>query len=232
MVTEHRFQAADSRGDVTALLDRPQDSSALLVLAHGAGASMSHPFMETMATLLANHAVATLRFNFPYMEQGRRAPDRQPVLVETIRSAVAFAASIAPGLPLLAGGKSMGGRMTSLAHAEEKLANIQGIVFLGFPLHAPGKDSSERGAHLVHVDLPLLFVQGTRDRLARLDLIESAAGALSDATLHIVDQGDHSFKVPKRMGRSYENVLEEIADSVRSWIDVRVLGLHGDGLSQ
>lgn len=216
--TEHRFTATASSGEVAAILTRPRDPLALYVFAHGAGAGMHHPFMERTASALADRGVAVLRYHFPYKERGRKAPDRPPVLVEAVRSAVAEAARLAPGVPLLAGGKSMGGRMTSTAAAEEPLPGVHGVVFFGFPLHAAGKPSTERAAHLAHVGLPMLFLQGARDKLADLTLLEPILSDLRPApTLHVVGDADHGFHVPRRSGRSDADVLEELADRFLHW---------------
>lgn len=215
---ELRFDASRSSGEVSALWMRPDDAVACLVFAHGAGAGMRHAFMEAVAGRLADRGIATLRFQFPYTERGGRRPDPQPILLATVRSAVAAAAEAADGLPLFAGGKSMGGRMTSLAAAAEPLAAVRGIVFFGFPLHPAGRPSAERGEHLARVALPMLFLQGTRDALADLELLRPVCEALgSRATLQIVDDADHSFHVRKRSGRSDEDVLDELADAVRGW---------------
>lgn len=207
-------------GSVSALLVRPRDASALLVLGHGAGAGMRHVFMEEMAGLLGERGVATLRYQFPYMEAGRRYPNPQRILTATVRRAVAAAHEAAPELPLFAGGKSMGGRMTSLAAADAPLAGVRGIAFLGFPLHGIGKPPGiERSEHLHRVELPLLFVQGTRDRLANLDFLCPVVERLGPrATLHVVEGGDHSFKVLKRSGRTHPEVMAEVADAVAGWI--------------
>lgn len=217
-VTEHRFLASKSSGEVSALLRRPPDAAALYVFAHGAGAGMRHKFMEAAAERLAARGVATFRYNFPYMEAGRGGPNPAPLLLATVRSAVAAAASLAPDLPLLAGGKSMGGRMTSTAAAAEPLPGVRGIAFFGFPLHAPGKDSAERGAHLADVGLPMLFLQGTRDKLANLDLLRPLLDGVRPAPkLHILDDADHGFHVPKRSGRSDADVLDEMCDVLEGW---------------
>ena len=207
---------------VSALLVRPPDASALLVLGHGAGAGMRHVFMEEIAGLLADRGVATFRYQFPYMEAGRRYPNPQRILTATVRRAVAAAHEAAPDLPLFAGGKSMGGRMTSLA-ADAPLAGVRGIAFLGFPLHGIGKPPGiERSEHLHQVELPLLFVQGARDRLANLDFLRPVVERLgSRATLHVVEGGDHSFKVLKRSGRTHPEVMAEVADAVAGWIRAR-----------
>jgi predicted alpha/beta-hydrolase family hydrolase len=206
-------------GQVSGLFERPPDAQWLYVLAHGAGAGMRHAFMEGMATALADRAVATLRYQFPYAEQGRRRPDSPQVAQEAVRAAVARAAELAPGLPLVAGGKSYGGRMTShAAAAEPRLLGVRGLVFLGFPLHAAGRPGVTRAAHLPGVGVPMLFVQGTRDALADLALIRSVVGPLgASATLHVVVGADHGFRVPKASGRTPDAVLGEIADAVVEW---------------
>ena len=219
-LTEHRFEATTSSGDVSALLMRPLDADCLLVLAHGAGAGMRHPFMEAVAACLADRRIATFRYQFPYIEHGRRRPDFQPVLLKTVRSAASAASEVSDGLPLFAGGKSMGGRMTSLAASKESLDAVRGIVFLGFPLHPVQKPGIERSDHLKAVHVPLLFLQGTRDKLARLDLLEPVCQDLApSATLHLVEGADHGFHVLKRSGRTDDDVQDETADATRTWID-------------
>jgi predicted alpha/beta-hydrolase family hydrolase len=203
---------------VSALLERPADARWLLAFAHGAGAGIHHPFMESMAGALAGRGIATLRYQFPYMERGRRPPDPQPILLETVRAAVEHAVDMAQGLPVLAGGKSMGARMTSLAESGESLSGVSGIVFFGFPLHPAGRPSTDRAAHLEAVTIPMLFLQGARDRLASLDLLTPVcAGLGSRATLHVVEDADHSFHVPKRTGRTYNQVLNELAGQTAEW---------------
>jgi predicted alpha/beta-hydrolase family hydrolase len=217
-IEELRFQATERRGEVSALLLRPPDATCLLVLGHGAGAGMIHPFMEDMAERLARRNIATLRYQFPYMEQGNRRPDPAPILKATVRSAVATAAQLGEGLPLLAGGKSMGGRMTSLAASEQALPGVRGLVFFGFPLHAAGKPGDERAKHLKDVDAPMLFLQGTRDRLADLELLRPVCRGLGRrCTLEVLDQADHSFRVPKRSGIDQDDVLDRLADAVLAW---------------
>lgn len=215
---EMRFVASKSAGEVGALLMLPADASRLLVLAHGAGAGMRHAFMESIAARLASRGVATLRYQFPYMERKIGRPDPRPLLFATVRAAVAAAAQAVPGVPLLAGGKSMGGRMTSMAAAEEPLEGVKGIAFFGFPLHPAGKPSTERGGHLTGVTVPMLFLQGTRDALADLDLLRPITDALGGrATMHVIDGADHSFHVLKRSGRTDADVLDELAATVASW---------------
>jgi len=218
--TELRFQASRSSGEVSALLERPDSARWLMVLGHGAGAGMRHHFMQDAAAALASHQIATFRYQFPYLEKRTSRPDPQPVLLATVRSAVAAAHAAAGDLPLLAGGKSMGGRMTSLACAEDGLPDVRGLVFFGFPLHPPGAPGTGRAEHLERVGTPMLFLQGTRDKLADLGLLGPVIERLgSKATLHIVEGGDHSFAVPKRSGRSPEDVLEELARTVAAWAE-------------
>ncbi|MCP3904718.1 MAG: alpha/beta hydrolase [Planctomycetes bacterium] len=201
------------------LLLRPPDPAALLALAHGAGAGMRHAFMEALAGRLADRRIATLRYEFPYMQEGRRRPDPPKVAVAAVRDAVAEAAQHAGELPLFAGGKSFGGRMTSTAAAEAPLANVRGIVFFGFPLHPAGKPGTTRAKHLADVDVPMLFLQGTRDALADLDLLRPVCGGLGDrARLHIVNGADHGFHVLKRSGRTDDEVLDELADTAAAFM--------------
>lgn len=210
-----RVEVSAELGSVSSLLQRPADAHSLFVLAHGAGADMHHGTMGAIADALAHHGVATFRYQFPYSEQGRRAPNRRAQLIETVRAAVDEASDHAGELPLLAGGKSMGGRMTSLAQAEKELPGVRGLVFFGFPLHAAGRPSRERGAHLDHVALPMLFLQGARDRLASLELLRPLCRELGRrASLHVVEDADHSFHVLKRTARSDEEVLDELAREV------------------
>lgn len=212
------FQATQSSGNVSALLLKPKNASSLLVFAHGAGADMRHHFMEDMSRELASLGVATLRYQFPYTEKGSKRIDPKPILLATVCSAVAFAHEVSGGLPVFAGGKSMGGRMTSLAASEEPLPGVQGIVFVGFPLHPAGEPSTERAEHLFNVKSPMLFLQGTRDTLADLSLLKPICKKLGKrATLFVVDEADHSFHVPKRTGKSDADVLAELAKTVTEW---------------
>ena len=218
--TKHSFEATQSSGVVSALLMCPANADCLLVLGHGAGAGMRHVFMETLAGHLADRRIATFRYQFPYTEQGRRRPDFQPILLKTVRSAISATSALSDGLPLFAGGKSMGGRMTSLAAAKEPLADVRGIVFFGFPLHPVQNPGIERSDHLKEAGVPLLFLQGTRDKLAQLDLLEPVCQDLAqDATLHLVEGADHAFHVLKRSGRTDDDVQDELADTTRTWID-------------
>ena len=192
----------------------------MLVLGHGAGAGMRHRFLEDASRALADRGLATFRYQFPYVEKRASRPDPQPVLLATVRSAVEAARSAAPELPLLAGGKSMGGRMTSLASAAEALPGVRGLVFFGFPLHPAGAPGTSRAEHLTRVRTPMLFLQGTRDKLAELDLLRPIVEQLpSRATLHVVDEADHSFGVLKRSGRTGADVLEELARTVAEWAE-------------
>jgi predicted alpha/beta-hydrolase family hydrolase len=222
---ELQIHVSDSIGPVSALLVRPPDAWLLYVLAHGAGAGMRHHFLESMSRVLAERGVATLRYQFPYMESGRKRPDFPSVLQATVRAAGVKAAELAPELPLIAGGKSLGARMTSGAAASAPLHGIKGLVFLGFPLHPPGQPGTSRADHLERVDIPMLFLQGTRDAFARLDLITDVCEGLeADVMLHVVDGGDHSFGVLKRSGRTPSDILEELADTTVEWARSQVLG--------
>jgi predicted alpha/beta-hydrolase family hydrolase len=219
------LDVSDAIGSVSAILVRPPDAWLLYVLAHGAGAGMRHRFLGSVSDALAGRGVATLRYQFPYSEAGRKRPDYPAVLQATVRAAVAKAAELEPELPIIAGGKSLGGRMTSGAAAAAPLAGVRGLVFLGFPLHPPGQPGTSRADHLDRVDVPMLFLQGTRDGFARLDLIiDVCEGLEPNATLHLVEGGDHSFSVPKRSGRTPLEVLGELVDTTVEWGRSRVLG--------
>ena len=221
MHTEHRFVATESSGQVTGLLQRPDDASALFVFGHGAGAGMRHAFMEAACSELGRRGIATFRYHFPYMEAGRKAPNPAPVLMATVRSAVAEAARLAPELPLVAGGKSMGGRMTSMAAAGEGLPGVRGLAFFGFPLHGAGKaPSAARGAHLADVGLPMLFLQGSRDNLADLTLLRPLLAHVKPRpVLHVEEGADHGFHVLKRSGRTDEEVLASVCDRFAAWAE-------------
>ena len=200
------------------LLVKPPDARALLVLAHGAGAGMRHAFLERMAQALAGRGIATFRYEFAYMEKHAGRPDPPAVAAARVREAVGEAARVAPGLPLLAGGKSFGGRMTSTAAAEAPLPGVRGLVFLGFPLHPPGQPGTSRADHLDRVTVPMLFLQGTRDQFAQLPLLEPVIARLQPrAMLHLIHSGDHSFKVPKSSGRTAEDVMNGLADTIAAW---------------
>jgi len=203
---------------VSGLLQAPPAARACYVLAHGAGAGMTHPFLSAIADGLAERGVATLRYQFPYMERGSKRPDVPKLAQATVRAAVLEASRRVPELALFAGGKSFGGRMTSQAQAASPLPGARGLVFLGFPLHPPGQPSNERAKHLFDVKIPLLFLQGTRDEFAKLQLLEPLCKKLSRATLTLFQDADHSFHVPARTGRKDSEVRVELLDVVASWI--------------
>ncbi len=212
--------AVEGGGEVSAILMRPANARWLLVLAHGAGAGMTHPFLERLARELASVGVATLRFQFPYMEQRRRVPDSPSVATATVAGAVRTAAKAAAGLPLFAGGKSFGGRMTSQAASQGLLEGVKGLVFFGFPLHPPNKPSTKRAEHLAKVQIPMLFLQGTRDTLADLALLRPICEDLGvRATLHIIETADHSFHVLKSSGKTDADALRELAETTASWAE-------------
>ena len=225
VTTELTVKVPGSEGDVAALLERPRGARWLLILAHGAGAGMRHAFLEGLASELASVGMATLRYQFSYMQQRRRIPNPPKVLTATLRAAIAASAEAAPDLALLAGGKSLGGRMTSHVLSEPphsgataSVARVRGLVFFGFPLHAPGKPGTKRAEHLHQVTVPMLFLQGTRDTLADLSLMRSLCAKLqSRARLHVVDTADHSFHVLKRSGTTDSDVLRELARTTASW---------------
>jgi len=205
---------------VNVLFDEAASPFACCVLAHGAGAGMKHPFMAAVAKGFAERGVSTLRYEFPYMEKGSKRPDTPAVAHARVREAVAEAAKRAPGLPLFAGGKSFGGRMTSQAQAAAPLPGVRGVAFLGFPLHPAGKPSDERASHLANVQVPMLFLQGTRDDLADLALLKPVVERLGlRASLVLFDDADHSFHVPARSGRKDGDVLASLADAIAAWID-------------
>jgi len=215
--------AVDETHRVSGLLLAPKAARACYVLAHGAGAGMAHPFMTAIAEGLSERGIATLRYQFPYMEQGGKRPDAPKLAQASVRAAVAEAARLMPKRPLIAGGKSFGGRMTSQAQAESPLSGVRGLAFLGFPLHAAGRPSEERAAHLFEVTIPMLFLQGTRDALADIALMRKRAKALGKrATLIAIEGGDHSFHVPARTGRKDANVRDEMLDALAGWIEALV----------
>jgi predicted alpha/beta-hydrolase family hydrolase len=229
MAEELRFGVEGAR-EVSAVVVRRANAKWMLVLGHGAGAGMHHPFMNALAEELAGAGVATLRYQFPYMEERRKVPDKPAVLMATVAAAVRAAAGAAPDLPLLAGGKSMGGRMTSQAAAEGLLEGVRGLVFFGFPLHPPKSPGTKRAEHLAKVKVPMLFLQGTRDELADLKLLKPICKELNThsskpsvgharATLHVIETADHSFHVLKKSGRSDEQVLRELAETTAKWAE-------------
>ena len=216
-MSEIKLPVDDTR-TVSAILDHPQGAKALYVMAHGAGAGMRHTFMETMAAALHEKRIATFRFNFPFMEKGRRRVNSVATASQTIRAAAAYAEST--GLPLFAGGKSFGGRMSSNAQADEPLSSVRGLIFLGFPLHSPKKPDTKRADHLSRVAIPMLFLQGTRDKLAELDLLKPIVKKHPLATLHVLEGADHGFAVLKRSGRTAEQVIQECAHAIDAFVDL------------
>jgi predicted alpha/beta-hydrolase family hydrolase len=205
---------------VSGLLQNPHHARACYVMAHGAGAGMNHPFMAAMAAGLAYHGIASLRFQFPYMERGAKMPDPPQLAQATVRSAVSAALVLVPERPLIGGGKSFGGRMTSQAQAKDPLQGVRGLSFLGFPLHPSGHPSQDRAMHLFDVQLPMLFLQGTNDKLASLDQIEPLCKKLGKlATLKLIADADHSFHVPSRTGRKDAQVLADMIDAFSAWFE-------------
>ncbi|MDI1264914.1 MAG: dienelactone hydrolase family protein [bacterium] len=205
---------------VSGLVMLPEQARACYVLAHGAGAGMTHRSMEATASGLAERGIASLRYQFPYMEKGSKRPDSPAIAHAAVRAAIAEAARCCPKLPLFAGGRSFGGRMTSQAQAVSPLSGVRGLAFFGFPLHPAGKPSSERARHLADVKIPMLFLQGTRDALAELNLLEPVVSGLGErATLHLADGADHSFHVLKSSGRNDREVMDEVLDAFVGWVD-------------
>ena len=229
---EIKFFVNEKAGAVSGLVNRPSTATALLVLAHGAGAGMRHKFMEEICAKLADREIATLRYQFPYMEKRIKRPDSEAVLTATVRSAVAEGQRFADGIPIFAGGKSMGGRMTSLAAATEALDGVQGLLFLGFPLHAAGKPSAERGKHLAEISVPMLFLQGSRDALADLKLLKPLCHRLGKRVeLFVVEGGDHSFHMLKSSGRSDGEVLDEVVEKAVGWMKQVLFKVQGARLA-
>jgi uncharacterized protein len=205
---------------ISGLLQARPRARALYVLAHGAGAGMTHPFMNAVAAELGERGIATLRYQFPYMEGGGKRPDAPALAHATVRAAVAEAARLLPELPLIAGGKSFGGRMTSQAQAAAPLPGVRGLAFLGFPLHPAGRPAQERGKHLFDVQIPMLFLQGTRDALAQPQQLAPLCEALGPrATLKLFEGADHSFHVPARSGRNDAQVRDEMVDALAEWTE-------------
>jgi predicted alpha/beta-hydrolase family hydrolase len=219
--------AVDAAHSVSGLLLAPPQACACYVVAHGAGAGMTHPFMTTVASGLADRDIATLRYQFPNMEQRLKRPDPPKLAQATVRAAVAEAARLVPSLPLIAGGKSFGGRMTSLAQAASPLAAVRGLAFLGFPLHPAGKPSDQRAEHLSGVRIPMMFLQGTNDALADLTLIEQVMQRLGDrASLRLFPDADHSFHVPASKGRKDADIMHGMLDALTAWI--KTVSAHHD----
>jgi len=204
---------------ISGLLQAPPEARACYVLAHGAGAGMTHPFMAAIANGLAGRGIATLRYQFPYMERGSKRPDPPKVAHAAVRAAAWEASRLVPKLALFAGGKSFGGRMTSQAQAAAPLHGVRGLVFLGFPLHPPGQPSDDRAKHLLDVQIPMLFLQGARDEFADLQFLEPLCGRLgARTTLKLFPDADHSFHVPARTGRKDTEVRDELLDALARWI--------------
>ncbi len=217
-----KFLATPEKGEVSALLVRPEDATHLLVLGHGASTNMRHATMQTIADRLAKVGIGTFRYNFPYSEHGK-GRDAQPVCTATVRSAVVAAHEAAPDLPLLAGGHSFGGRMTSTAASESPIDGARGLVFFSFPLHLAGKPETKRAEHLASVTVPMLFLSGSRDELADLALLRPVCAKLGDrATLHVLDTADHGYKILKKSRTSAEDVFDEMARVLRDWARNRV----------
>jgi len=209
----------DQAQRVSGLLQAPREARACYLVAHGAGAGMQHPFLAEVANEFAGRGIATLRYQFPYMEKGSRRPDAPALAQATVRAAALEAARLLPGLPLFAGGKSFGGRMTSQAQAASPMPGVRGLIFLGFPLHPSGQPSDQRGKHLFDVQIPMLFLQGTRDDFANLPLLEALCKQLgARATLKLFQDANHSFHVPARTGRKDAEVKAELVDAAAKWI--------------
>ena len=216
---EIQFAINERVGAVSGLLLKPEGARALLALAHGAGAGMRHRFMENIAGKFASRGIATLRYQFPYMEKRIKRPDGEAVLVESVAAAITAAKKSAAGLPLFAGGKSMGGRITSLAAARQGLDPVQGLVFFGFPLHAAGRPGTERAEHLFGLQMPMLFLQGSRDALADLKLLKPLCEQIGPrGELFVVNGGDHSFHMLKSAGRSDDDVLDDVVEKAAQWM--------------
>jgi predicted alpha/beta-hydrolase family hydrolase len=219
LLSKHSIRV-DEQHSVSALFSAPSPARACYVFAHGAGAGMTHPFMETTAAALSEVGIASLRFQFPYMERGSRRPDSPALCHATVRAAVDQAAQIAPGLPLIAGGRSFGGRMSSQAQAASPLQGVVGLAFLGFPLHPAGRPSEERAQHLLATTLPLLFLQGDRDELAQMSLLLNVMQRLgARATLKLFEHADHSFRVPAKLKREGAPIIAQLVQAMREWTE-------------
>jgi predicted alpha/beta-hydrolase family hydrolase len=214
-----KIKVSPGIGSVSAMFYSPAKARQVLVFAHGAGVGMKSKFMEQVSLSLAELGIATLRFNFPYMEKGKKMPDTKPVCTATVKAAVVKALKLAPKLPVFAGGKSFGGRMTSTAASEGLIPNVKGIIFFGFPLHAPGKPSNDRAEHLYKVEIPMLFLQGSRDALASLDMLKPVIKKIGrKADLFVIDGGDHSFHCPKEYGINDSEAINMLCEEVKRWM--------------
>lgn len=223
LMDSEQISIAVGEGNVSGLLLRPPNATALYLFAHGAGAGMTHKAMESNAQGLAARRIATLRYQFPYMEKGSRRPDPPKIAHAAVRAAAAKALELAPDLPLFAGGRSFGGRMTSQAQAIEPIPQVRGLAFIGFPLHPAGKPGTERAEHLSLIQIPMLFVSGDRDALAELDLIKPVVAGLGErATLHLVSDADHSFKVAAKSGRTSADAEAEALDTMTLWLNATI----------
>jgi predicted alpha/beta-hydrolase family hydrolase len=215
-----KIKVSAALGSVSAVFYSPAKAKQVLVFAHGAGVGMKSKFMEQVSLSLAELGIATIRFNFPYMEKEKKMPDTKPVCTATIKAAVEKASKLYPKLPIFAGGKSFGGRMTSTAASERMIPNVKGIIFFGFPLHAPGKPSNDRAEHLYKVEIPMLFLQGSRDALASLDLLKPVIKKIGmNADLFVIEGGDHSFHCPKEYGLKDSEVIGLLCGEVKRWMD-------------
>ena len=208
----------DKLGKITVEVDEASNASSILIIAHGAGAGMHHPFMNKLSKGISENGVTAIRFNFPYMEQGRKSPGSPKANIETWGLLIEHIASIYPGMPIFISGKSYGGRMASHLMAESATEKVKGIIYYGFPLHAPGRDSKDRADHLSEVKVPQLFLQGSNDKLANLVLIKEVINELSEVTLDVIQSGDHSFNVPKKSGKTKEEVLNYLISKSADWI--------------
>ncbi|MEQ8628724.1 alpha/beta family hydrolase [Ekhidna sp.] len=208
----------DKLGKISVEIDRASRPHAVLIIAHGAGAGMHHPFMSTLARGIADEDIHAVRFNFPYMEQGRRSPGSPKANIETWRLIVEHIATIYEGLDIFISGKSYGGRMASHLMAETANDKVKGIIYYGFPLHAPGRDSKDRADHLSEVKVPQLFLQGSKDKLANIDMMDQVIGELSKVELEVIQDGDHSFNVPKKSGKTKEEVMDFLIKKSAKWI--------------
>ncbi len=212
----------DKLGKISLETEDATNPIAVLILAHGAGAGMHHPFMVSLGQKLSEKRISVVRFNFPYMEQGRKSPGSPKSNIETWQLVVEHIESAFPNIPIFISGKSYGGRMGSHLIAENDMSSVDGIIYYGFPLHAPGRDSKDRAAHLTDVKIPQLFLQGTKDKLANIEMIGEVVETLSTAEMSVLEDGDHSFNVPKRTGKSKEDVMSWLAEETTNWILNRV----------
>lgn len=208
----------DKLGKISLEIEESQNASGILILAHGAGAGMHHPFMHDLSQAIAAYGITTLRFNFPYMEQGRKSPGSPKANIETWKLVVDYAIKAHPGLPIFLSGKSYGGRMASHLMSEKEIPEVKGNIYFGFPLHAPGRDSKDRAAHLVAIKVPQLFLQGSKDKLANPKLINEVVATLANADIRMIEEADHSFNVPKRSGKTKQDVMSYLVKESVNWM--------------